>query len=314
MRRKRIFCFPVCFLLVSLLLAVPALADLSLDRREVETYDPYTLGDLAAARFAVYGLLPDAYRTPQKDTAKPLSRLDAVTLLRDAFGHPDTDIMNIPFRDVDEEHREAVSWAYSSGIVKGYSATEFGTYHVTEQAFLTMLLNALGFQRKFTYAEAFDFAESVGLSRPLGISDTFSLGDAMLYLQEVLQMTTPNGKPMRQKLNIPADVLEMSGYKQVTFPAVVALYPASIEDAVAQIELATHYLTFRSGYKGPLCAVFRRRCGQKFVVRQSDYGGISVRRFLGTALTVRTDGRADCGIRRGCGRFGTAARFRGIIQ
>ena len=185
-RNKKYSLSAVVFLLASLLLAVPALADLSLDPRQVDTYEPYTLGDLAAARFAVYGLLPDVYRTPQKDTAKPLSRLDAVRLLRDAFGHDSEDMMNIPFRDVDEDYREAVSWAYSNGIVKGRTATEFGTYHVTEQAFLTMLLNALGFQRKFTYAEAFQFAQSVGLSRPLGISDTFSLGDAMLYFQQVL--------------------------------------------------------------------------------------------------------------------------------
>ena len=316
--RKRIIPCAALFLLASILLTVPALAELSLDRREVETYDPYTLGDLAAARFAVYGLLPDAYRTPQKDTAKPLSRLDAVTLLRDAFGHPDTDMMNIPFRDVDEQHREAVSWAYSSGIVKGYSATEFGTYHVTEQAFLTMLLNALGFQRKFTYAEAFNFAESVGLSRPLGVSETFSLGDAALYLQQVLNMTTPNGKLMRQKLNIPADVLEMPDYKQVTFPAVVALYPASIEDAEAQIELATHYLPDRIEiYSGALSIQDIKTLCARFSAEEADSNAWYVNRitrFLGTALTVRTDGRADCGIRRGCGRFGTAARFRRTVR
>ena len=249
-RVKRSFpCRAAALCLAVLLLAasLPASAfaaekNLSLDYCERESTLPYTLGDLAAARFAVYGLLGDEYRTPQKNTAKPLSRLDAVFLLRAAFGCPNNDLLNIPFKDVDEEHREAVSWAYTSGIVKGRSATEFGVYHVTEQAFLTMLLNALGFQRKFTYADAFTFAESVGLSRPLGISRTFSLGDAMLYLQQVLGMTASNGKSMRLRMHIPATMEDAPERKQVSFPSRITLSPASLEDAEAQIELATHYL------------------------------------------------------------------------
>ena len=228
-------------LLGALMLAGFALADYSLDERQRE-YTPYALGDFAAARFAVYGLLPDVYRTPQKETAKPLSRLDAVQLLRDAFGWNTEDVMNIPFRDVDEEYREAVSWAYSNGIVKGRTATEFGTYHVTEQAFVTMLLNALGFQRKFTYGEAFPFAESVGLPRPAGLSASFSLGDALLYLQATLHMTGPGGKPMRDRMNIPPAIEEDPEWNQAAFPSGIVLYPVSFEDAEAQIEQATRYL------------------------------------------------------------------------
>ena len=234
----------LCLAALMLAAALPASCfaaekTLSLEYCGRESTLPYTLGDLAAARFAVYGLLGDEYRTPQKDTAKPLSRLDAVLLLRAAFGYTTEDVMNIPFKDVDEEYREAVSWAFSNGIVKGRSDTEFGLYHVTEQAFVTMLLNALGFQRKFTYAEAFSFTESVGLSRPLGISDNFSLGDAALYLQQVLSMTTKNGKSLRQRMHLPADAPER---KQVSFPLAITLSPSSMEDAEAQIELATHYL------------------------------------------------------------------------
>ena len=279
--RKRIFRYPALFLLASILLAVPALADLSLDQRQLETYEPYTLGDLAAARFAVYGLLPDVYRTPREDTAKPLSRLDAVTLLRDAFGYPDGELLNIPFKDVDEEYREAVSWAFSNGIANGCSETEFGTYHVTEQAFVTMLLNALGFQRKFTYAEAFDFAESVGLPRPLGISATFSLGDAMLYFQEVPQMTTANGKSMRLRMNIPASMEDAPDREQATFPAVVALCPVSIEDAVAQIELATHYLPDRvEVYSGALSVRDVKSLYEKFSSEEKDGDVWYVNRIL----------------------------------
>ena len=51
--------------------AFAAEKNLSLDYCERESTLPYTLGDLAAARFAVYGLLGDEYRTPQKIPQNP---------------------------------------------------------------------------------------------------------------------------------------------------------------------------------------------------------------------------------------------------
>ena len=72
---------------MALPLSIPALAAnrYSMERREKDSPLPYTFGDLAAARFAVYGILDDKYRTPQPETAEPLSRLDAVKLLWNAF-------------------------------------------------------------------------------------------------------------------------------------------------------------------------------------------------------------------------------------
>ena len=169
--RGRIIRCTAWAVLLSLLLPCHALAALSWDRLPQETYAAYTLGDLAAARFAVYGLLPERYRTPQEDTSAPLSRLDAVQLLYAAFAHEGDPAGEIPFTDVDAAHREAVSWAYSTAVAGGCSPTRFGTYPVTERAFVTMLLNALGFRWKFTYADALDFARTVGLSRPIGCSD-----------------------------------------------------------------------------------------------------------------------------------------------
>ena len=239
--------------LLSLLLPCHALAALSWDRLPQETYGAYTLGDLAAARFAVYGLLPERYRTPQEDTSAPLSRLDAVQLLYAAFAREGDPAGETPFPDVDAAHREAVSWAYSTAVAGGCSPTRFGIYPVTEQAFVTMLLNALGFRWKFTYADALDFAQSVGLSRPIGCSDAFSQGDAMLYLQEVLSLSMPEGTPMRLKLNIPQDMNAAADCRKLSFPAAIALYPASIEDAEAQLELATRFLPDRIDvYCGPL--------------------------------------------------------------
>ena len=56
-----------------------------MEKREKESDAPYTFGDLAAARFAVYGILNERFRTPQPETGEPLSRLDAVRFLWKAF-------------------------------------------------------------------------------------------------------------------------------------------------------------------------------------------------------------------------------------
>ncbi|MBP5719308.1 MAG: transglutaminase domain-containing protein, partial [Abditibacteriota bacterium] len=212
---------------------------LSKDERARESYLPYTLGDIAAARFAVYGILSDEYRTPQKDTEKPLSRLDAAALLHAAFARREDPSGEIPFEDVDEDRREAVAWTYHNGIARGRSETEFGTYHPTEAAFATMLLNAMGYQGRFSYGDALDFAQSIGLN-PVGVSPVFSLGDATLYLDAALRLTAPDGTAMRERMNVP--VMEESGRKPTTFPNTVMLYPASLEDTEAQLEVATRYL------------------------------------------------------------------------
>ena len=240
--RKYILRFPALIFIAALLLSGVSFAELSMNERERESWEPYTFGDIAAARFAVYGLLPDEYRTPNPKTAAPLSRPDAVKFLRSAFGNKTDSHRKIPFIDVDDEYADAVSWAYSNGIAGGCSPNLFGNYSVTEQAFVTMLLNALGFRGQFVYADAFTFAQSVGLSRPLGISNSFSLGDAALYLQQALGMSAANGISARIKMNIPARMEDAPDRKQTTFPANMNLYPVSLEDAQKQIELATRYL------------------------------------------------------------------------
>ena len=232
---RRFVRYPVLFFLSLLFLAGSSLAAYSPDEHDRESCVPYTLGDLAAARFAVYGLLNDEYRTPNEKTAAPLSRPDAVQLLWEAFRNADDLSGEIPFTDVDGKYFDAVSWAYANGIAGGCSPVSFGAYPVTEQAFLTMLLNALGYHNRFTYADAFAFADTVGLSKPHGLSTAFTLGDAMLYLQDTLDRVST-----REKMNIPH--MEDSGRTQTTFPLTVILRPSSMEDAQRQIELATRYL------------------------------------------------------------------------
>ena len=239
--KKRFPCYPALIALTALLLAGNSFAAFSLDERDRESCDPYTLGDIAAARFSVYGLLEDEYRTPNGKTSAPLSRMDAVQLLWKAFRNADDLTGEIPFNDVDDKHYDAVSWAYANGIAGGCSPVLFGAYPVTEQAFLTMLLKSLGYRSQFAYADAFEFAETVGLSRPVGVSLPFTLGDAMLYLQDALGVTSPDGYSGRERMNIPPS-LEDADREQTTFPLTVILRPASVEDAQAQIELATRYL------------------------------------------------------------------------
>ena len=239
--KKRFLRYPALIVLTALLLAGHSLAAFSLDERDRESCDPYTLGDIAAARFAVYGLLDDECRTPNGKTFAPLSRMDAVEILWKAFRNADDLTGEIPFNDVDDKHIDAVSWAYANGIAGGCSPVSFGAYPVTEQAFLTMLLKSLGYRNRFSYADAFAFAETVGLSRPVGVSLPFTLGDAMLYLQDALGVTAPDGYSGRERMNIPPS-LEDADRTQTTFPLTVILRPSSLEDAQAQIGLATRYL------------------------------------------------------------------------
>ena len=218
--KRRFPCYPALIALTALLLAGNSFAAFSLDECDRESGDPYTLGDIAAARFAVYGLLDDEYRTPNGKTSAPLSRMDAVEILWKAFRNADDLNGEIPFADVDDKHIDAVSWAYANGIAGGCSQVSFGAYPVTEQAFLTMLLKSLGYRNRFAYADAFKFAETVGLSRPVGVSLPFTLGDAMLYLQDALGVTAPDGYSGREKMNIPAS-LEDADRTQTTFPLTV---------------------------------------------------------------------------------------------
>ena len=186
-----------------------------MEKREKESDAPYTFGDLAAARFAVYGILDERFRTPQPETGEPLSRLDAVAFLWSAFaesGVPQEDGVifyrdeqsGLPFADVPEEYESPVAWAYRNGVAQGISDAEFGVYNVSETAFVAMLLNTMGYRGKFENAYALKFAESIGIA-PVGLSRRFTLGDAALYLQSALGCPMPDGSAVRDKIKIRDD-------------------------------------------------------------------------------------------------------------
>ena len=94
----------------------------SMEKREKESDAPYTFGDLAAARFAVYGILDGRFRTPQPETGQPLSKLSAVKFLWSAFSETSVptgdgavfykaeDPAAVSFADVPEEYEAPVAW------------------------------------------------------------------------------------------------------------------------------------------------------------------------------------------------------------
>ena len=179
----------------------------SLARAEKESGSPYTPGDLAAARLAVYGVLPGRFRVPQAETAWTLSYADAVRLLHAVFA----DSNESP--EPDDESRA-----------------------ITETEFISMLLDVLGYREFYADPDTLSFANAIGLA-PLGVSAaTFTLGDAALYLQCASKLYAADGTPVRERMNIPDNI------RQTTFPDTVILTPTSPEDAETLLREATRYL------------------------------------------------------------------------
>ena len=252
--RRRAMC--VALVLCALLtLAPPGYAAnnvLTMDKCE-RSSQIYTPGDFAAARLAVYGILEERFRTPQEDTNQPIPRPDAVRLLWKAFGKSGSSSKTetvfysakrtdankfsaeIPFTDILTDYMDAIQWALESGVTHGVSGTEFDAYNINRRAFVVMLLNALGYQRKFDPAAALDFADSIGLT-PVGLSQSFTLGDAALYLQCAASLTLDDGTNASELMNIPDRLT------QEPFPATLCVTPYSVEDAEALLRDATCHL------------------------------------------------------------------------
>lgn len=206
-------------------------AELSMTAAARLTYEGYTLGDLAAARLAVYGILDEKMKTPREETKLPLSREDAAAVLYATFGDEEESCTS-PFLDIEDEYAEAVAWAYSRGITNGVSEAEFGIGNITQAEFVTMLLRYMGYC--FEWENALELAESVGLS-PVGLSDGFCLGDAALYIQSLVDDDIQPNKE--------------GSLEQIPFPYIIILTPDSLEEAETQIQLASTYLpTFITVY------------------------------------------------------------------
>ena len=240
-------------------LAAPSLAaNNNLTLEKVERPDTaYTLADLAAARLAVYGILGSRYHTPQEDTNLPLSRSEAVRLLWDVFRQEGANGKNKDSRsvkketgtvdkkmtadryltDIFAEYADAFAWASETGIARNIPADN--SPNVTRREFVSLLLNAMGYQGRYAPAEALAYAESIGLA-PVGLSDSFTLGDAALYIQCAMGLSVPDadGKnvPARTQMNIPSDP------DQMAFPSTVSLTPASLTELEPLLREATRYV------------------------------------------------------------------------
>ena len=214
-----------------------ASSELNLTPQAKESVQSYTLGDLAVSRLAVYGIFGEDMRTPTEAAQSPFSRIEAVMLLKKAFGKSGDAACEIPFEDVEPDDTDAVAWAYANGIASGVSETEFGTADITEREFATMLLNTLGYRGCFAYADALTFSRRIGLTA-FGKSDGFLLSDAALYLQDAMGLSAPNGTRIRDKMNI-AD-----HFTETTFPNSIRLTPRNAGEAEEQIRAALRYLPF----------------------------------------------------------------------
>lgn len=196
-------------LMISLVCPVKAATDYSTALAEALTSEPYSIGDVAAARLAVYGILDEAYKTPQDDTASPLSYSDAVELLQKVFG------------------KEAIS------SVKEYSITDSDADtqpQGVKEVFVSILMHLLGY--KADGEHTVQFASETPL-QPVGVSDGFSLGDAALYLIEAAQTMAE-----RDNLTV-AEVVGIEGeIQQMPFPEEILITPASINEANAQVKEA----------------------------------------------------------------------------
>lgn len=194
-------------LLVSTLACpVKAAVDLSMDLADALTETPYTLGDLAAAKLSVYGILEEPYQKPQGKTNNPISSKDAATILRRAF-HGPSDI-----RFTNSENSLTL-----------------------KQKFVSGLLHMLGHD-SIEPEKAVQYASEIGL-QPVGLSEGFTLGDAALYTVDAAQMLADLEN---------TSVVDIFGVedavKQIPFPETISLTPSSKESADAQVKEAVRYI------------------------------------------------------------------------
>lgn len=215
--RKNFLISGILCLLTLLQLSFPAYAaENNYATEERLTSETYTLADLAAARLSVYGFLPEEYQTPQDKTGLPISRVEAVQLLYEAFG--ETPAEECSFSDVPEQYREAVSWAYESGLIFGTGETTFGMRNISQSSFMEIVQRLLDKSGEETVLSL------LGMNK-----DSFTLGDAALIVQEILTSSALQN-------NIPQKI------KQIPFPYRVKLLANSKEEMDLMLKKAFEYL------------------------------------------------------------------------
>ena len=149
---------------------------------EVDDYS----GALAMSRL---GLYDDVLDTGALSAA--ITRGEGTALLMRLIGgaHAAPAGCRHPFTDVPDELRDAVAWAYTNGLTRGISETEFAPEApMTRTMFLTMLFRALGYRDGVD----FDWAEAEQLCRWAGLEaeeddGAFTLSDALALTRFALR-------------------------------------------------------------------------------------------------------------------------------
>lgn len=100
-----------------------------------------------------------------------------------------------PFADVYDWAKGYVGYAYSKGITKGISETEFGYgVELTDAMFLTMLMRIIGYTEgetgdasaDFVWNDPYTIAQSIGLLQDASADSDFSRGDMVEIIYNAL--------------------------------------------------------------------------------------------------------------------------------
>ncbi len=229
----------LCALLIVSLFAVPVTAaDETGYSDDLWSNGSYTttIGGMAARRLYVYGLIENQRELANKSSDsdlefcedEPIGRLDAAQLLYNICGGSTSG--SCPFSDVPNEYRDAVSWLYEIGVVKGIGNGLFGTGSITEVHFLIMLSRFLGWmteERDQLYSRALQ----EGILPICHSENGFCAGDLYQMVIPFLERYGPDKcKPVRTLIGRPTEL---------------RLYADSCEDANRQIRAAIAFLPTR---------------------------------------------------------------------
>jgi len=121
------------------------------------------------------------------------SRVEAIVMLIRILGKEEEALkagQTHPFTDVPAWADSYVSYAYSTGLTKGVSATEFGTSDASAQMFVTFVLRALGYSdtdgKDFNWDKPFALASGVGLLKNGVDRQNFLRADVALVSKNAL--------------------------------------------------------------------------------------------------------------------------------
>ena len=157
----------------------------------------FTLETMAAGRLKSLGLFQGVGTNPDGSTnfdlARAPSRTEALVMLIRLLGK-ETEAQNgdwtHPFTDVPAWADKYVGYAYTKGLTKGTSATEFGTGTASAQMYLTFVLRALGYSDaeggEFTWDKPEALAEAVAILPPGVHLDGFLRADVVLVSEAAL--------------------------------------------------------------------------------------------------------------------------------